>query len=69
MNYYNDPVYFGDTITCSFTILEISKNGKAKAAAVYHNQEGNTVLEADLYGLLPGSPEQRIMSTMKAEGD
>ena len=66
---FKRPVYFGDTITCAFTITEIGENGKAKAAAVYYNQDGNTVLEADLYGLLPGSPEQKILSTMRTEGD
>jgi acyl dehydratase len=65
---FKRPVYFGDTITCSFTILEIEENGKAKAAAVYYNQAGNTVLEADLYGLLPGSTEQQILNTMRTEG-
>jgi len=67
--HFKRPVYFDDTITCSFTISEIGQNGKAKATAVYHNQAGDTVLEADLYGLLPGSPEQQIMSKMRAEGD
>ena len=66
---FKRPVYFGDTITCSFTIVEISDKGKTKATAVYHNQKGNTVLEADLYGLLPDSAEQQIMDTMMVEGD
>ena len=66
---FKRPVYFGDTITCIFTITEIAENGKAKADAVYHNQEGQTVLEAALYGILPGPEEQQIMAAMSAEGD
>ena len=66
---FKRPVYFGDTITCSFTIVEIDSKGKTKASAVYHNQEGHKVLEGDLYGLLPGSGEKKVMHAMQAEGD
>ena len=63
------PVYFGDTIECAFTITEIDARNRARAAAVYRNQEGTVVLEADLAGILPGAPERRVLEAMAAEGD
>ncbi|UCF91699.1 MAG: MaoC family dehydratase [Desulfobacterales bacterium] len=63
------PVYFGDTIECTLTITEIDPNCRAKAEAVYQNQEGNTVLEAELFGILPGLAAQEVLKAMVAEGD
>ena len=70
MNFrFKKPVYFGDTITCCLTITDISAQGRAKAEAVYRNQDGVTVLEAVLTGIIPGVPEQKVMKAMVAEGD
>ena len=63
------PVYFGDTIECSFTITEINEFNRARAAAIYRNQHGAVVLEADLAGILPGKPERKVLAAMMAEGD
>ena len=63
------PVYFGDTIECSFTITEINELNRARAAAIYRNQHGAVVLEADLAGILPGKPERKVLAAMVAEGD
>ena len=64
---FKKPVYFGDTITCSFTITEINERGKAKGEAVYINQDGMVVLEAILSGIVPGSKEKRVLKTMMEE--
>ena len=70
MNYrFKQPVYFGDTIECAFTITEINEYNRARAAAVYRNQHGAVVLEADLAGILPGEPERKVLAAMIAEGD
>lgn len=70
MNFrFIQPVYFGDTIECAFTIVEIDPVGHARAEATYHNQEGLRVLEAELFGILPGDPEREVLRKMVAEGD
>ena len=63
------PVYFGDKITCRLTVDDINEKGWAKATAVFQNQEGTTVLEAFLEGLLPGAAEREVLKTMFDEGD
>ncbi len=70
MNFsFKQPVYFGDMITCYFTIVEIDDSGKAKAEAVYKNQYEITVLEAFLTGIIPGFSEKKVLNAMLAEGD
>ena len=70
MNFrFKQPVYFGDTITCRFTITDIDERLRASAEAVYFNQDGNLVLEAELKGILPDGVERRILNDMVADGD
>lgn len=63
------PVYFGDTVTCDFTITDINDRGRAEAEAVFTNEDGVTVLKAVLTGIVPGDREKRIMKDMLSEGD
>ena len=70
MNFrFKQPVYLGETITCRFTIAEVDERRRASAEAVYFNQDGDIVLEAELRGILPDAAERRILGTMVAEGD
>jgi acyl dehydratase len=70
MNFrFKRPVYFGDTIECSMTITEIDDRNRAKAEAVFKNQQNEIVIEADVTGIVPGLPERRVMGAMLAEGD
>jgi 3-hydroxybutyryl-CoA dehydratase len=70
MNFrFKKPVYFGDTIECCLTITELDDRNRAKAEAVFKNQQHEIVIEAHLSGVIPGSPEQRVMKAMLAEGD
>lgn len=70
MNFrFKKPVYFGDTITCKLTITKIDEHHRARAAAVYHNEGGVVVLEADLEGILPAAAEQEVLAAMMTEGD
>jgi len=70
MNFhFREPVYFGDTIQCDFTITAIDDRGYAKAEAVYTNQDQVTVLEGVLTGIMPGTEEKEVMKSMVAEGD
>ena len=70
MNFrFKRPVYLGDTIECTFTISEVDARNRARAEAIYRNQDGVVVLEADLGGILPGTPEREVLNTMVAEGD
>jgi len=66
---FKKPVYFGDTIECCFTVTELDDRNRAKAEAVFKNQQEEIVIEAHLTGIVPGSPEKRILRTMLAEGD
>ena len=62
MNFrFKRPVYFGDTIECRFIINEIDERNRARAEAIYRNQDGIIVLEADLAGILPGQPEKEVL--------
>ena len=70
MNFrFKRPVYFGDTIECSMTIIEIDDRNRARAEAVFKNQQNEIVIEADVTGIVPGLPERRVMAAMIAEGD
>ena len=70
MNFrFKQPVYFGDTIECTFTIREIDERNRAAAEVIYRNQEGTVVLEAEVTGIIPGAPEKGVLETMVAEGD
>jgi hypothetical protein len=48
---------------------DIDEKCWAKATAVYKNQEGITVLEASVEGVLPGNPEREVLRAMVEEGD
>ena len=70
MNFrFKRPVYFGDTIECTFTITEIDGRNRTRAEVVFRNQEGTIVLEANLAGIIPGQPEKEVLQAMIAEGD
>ena len=70
MNFhFKEPVYFGDTITCDFTITAIDDRGRTKAEAVFTNQDQVTVLEGIITGIIPGAEEKQVMNAMVAEGD
>ncbi len=70
MNFrFKQPVYFDETITCQFTITEVDERRRARAEAVYFNQSGRVVLEAELEGILPDASERKILDVMVAEGD
>jgi len=70
MNFrFKRPVYFGDTIECRLTITAIDERNRARAEAIYRNQNGTIVLEADLGGIVPGPAEREVLEAMVAEGD
>ena len=66
---YKKPVYFGDTITCIFTITSIDERGRATAEGIFENQNGAVVLKSVITGILPDEAERRILKAMVAEGD
>jgi acyl dehydratase len=63
------PVFPGDTVTCRFTLHEVDDRGRARASAVFTNQDGTTVVEATLAGRLPGEADRAVLAAMVAEGD
>jgi len=70
MNFrFKKPVYFGDTIDCSLTLTKIDGRNRARAEAIYRNQNGTVVLEAELAGILPADRERKILDAILTGGD
>jgi 3-hydroxybutyryl-CoA dehydratase len=70
MNFrFKGPVYVGDTITCSWVITAIDQKGRAKASVTLTKEEGITVIEAEVSGIVPGVEERKVLSQMLSEGD
>jgi 3-hydroxybutyryl-CoA dehydratase len=63
------PVYFGDTIRCDFTIVDIGEGGHARGEGVFTNEDQATVLLAVVTGFIPGGEEKQVMKAMIDEGD
>ena len=66
---FKKPIYFGDTITCTFTLNRIDEKGYAEANAAFTNQDGLKVLECLIAGYLPNQHERDILEKMIKEGD
>ena len=70
MNFrFKKPFYFGDTIDCSLTLTKIDGRNRARAEAIYRNQNGTVVLEAELAGILPADRERKILDAILTGGD
>ena len=70
MNFrFKGPVYVGETITCSWVMAAIEQNGRAKASVTITKEEGTTVIEAEISGVVPGLEERKVLSQMLSEGD
>lgn len=63
------PVYPGETVTCQMTITEVDERLRALATLVMINQDGVTVLEGDISGVLPSPEKRELLARMLAEGD
>ncbi len=66
---FKKPVYFGDTITCSWTFIDIDPKGRSKAHVDFLNQDGTLVISATVRGIIPGVEERSIMKSMVDDGD
>lgn len=66
---FKQPVYIGDTVTCTFSITEIDSQGRARGEGLFRNQHGELVLRAVLTGIVPRRPETDVLRQMVAEGD
>ena len=70
MNFrFKGPVYVGETITCSWVITAVDQNGRAKASVTIAKEDGATVIEAEISGIVPGVEERKVLSQMLSEGD
>ena len=63
------PVYIGDTITCTLSIIKMNEKGKAKAKAEFTNQDGEIVMESELFGNVPIGKDRDVLRSMVEEGD
>jgi 3-hydroxybutyryl-CoA dehydratase len=70
MNFrFKGPVYVGDKILCSWVITAIDQKGRAKASVTLTKEDGVTVIEAEISGIVPGIEERKVLSQMLSEGD
>ena len=70
MNFqFKGPVYVGETITCNWVITAIDQKGRAKTSVTINNEDGVTVIEAEINGVVPGLEERKVLSQMLSEGD
>ncbi len=70
MNYrFKGPVYVGETITCSWVITAIDHKGRAKASVTITKDDGVTVIEAEISGIVPSLEEREVLRQMLSEGD
>jgi acyl dehydratase len=70
MNFrFKGPVYVGETITCHWVITALDPNGRAKATVTITNEDGGTVIEAEISGIVPGVAQRSVLSQMLSEGD
>ena len=66
---FKGPVYVGETITCNLVITAIGQEGRAKASITITKENGLTVIEAEIGGIMPGIEERKVLSQMLSEGD
>ena len=70
MNFrFKGPVYVGETITCNWAITAIDQRGRGKASVTITKEDGVTVIEAEIGGIVPGIEERKVLSQMLSEGD
>jgi 3-hydroxybutyryl-CoA dehydratase len=70
MNFrFKGPVYVGETITCSWVMTAVDQKGRAKASVTMTKEDGVTVIEAEISGIVPGLDERKVLSLMLLEGD
>jgi 3-hydroxybutyryl-CoA dehydratase len=70
MNFrFKGPVYVGKTITCNWVITTIDQKGRAKASVTITKEEGVSVIEAKIGGIVPELEECKVLSQMLSEGD
>lgn len=70
MNFrFKGPVYIGETITCSWVITAIDPKGRANASVTLTKEDGVTVIEAEISGIVPGVEERKALNQMLSEGD
>ena len=70
MNFrFKGPVYAGDTVSCTLRITSIDSRGRARASPILVNQNGATVVEAEIGGIVPGDEERRVLRAMLSAGD
>lgn len=70
MNFrFKAPVYPGETVTCTWVITEIDQKGRARASVTMTKDDGVTVIEAEIGGIVPGIEERNVLKQMLLEGD
>ncbi|MFM7659398.1 MAG: MaoC family dehydratase [Betaproteobacteria bacterium] len=55
---FRRPVYADELLQCEWLICSIDERGRAQAKAVVKNSQEQTVLEADITGIVPNEAER-----------
>ncbi len=58
---FKKPVYFGDTIACVWTFIDIDPKGRVRAEADFRNQDSAFVISATCKGIIPKVGERAII--------
>lgn len=70
MNFrFKGPVYIGETISCYWVITAIDERGRSTAQVSITKDDGSSVIEAEITGVLPNPEAQQVLVAMLAEGD
>lgn len=63
------PVYFDEEITLTVTLEDVQADGRARAAGVFVNPDGDSVARVELHGRLPVNEEKEYLDQMVQKGD
>ncbi len=66
---FKAPVFVGETITCTWVITALDQNGRAQASVTITKENGVTVIETEISGIVPGLEARKVLRQMLAEGD
>ena len=66
---FRGPLYVGETVNCIWVITAIDEDGRAKASVTLTKEDGVTVIEAEISGIVPGVEERKVLRKMLSEGD
>ena len=70
MNFrFKAPVYVSEKVVCAWVINALDPKGCARASVTFVKEDGSTVLEAEITGIVPTGEAQAVLRQLLSEGD